>query len=205
MRGFANFLKTTLVGGLFFLLPLGLTVMIVGKVIGAISKVVVPVAELLPFQSVVGLKSPDILAIVLLLAVCFLAGLLAKTDFGRKIADRAEELILKKVPGYTILRSMTSDQVSGPGARMETALAWIEESWVLAFIVERPRHPEEFATVFVPSAPTPAAGTIYYLPESRVRAINVPVKVAVKLIMQLGVGSHDALKGKYDFPSMPPP
>ena len=80
MRGFANFLKTTLVGGLFFLLPLGLTVMIVGKVIGAISKVVVPVAELLPFQSVVGLKSPDILAIVLLLAVCFLAGLLAKTD-----------------------------------------------------------------------------------------------------------------------------
>ena len=86
---------------------------------------------------------------------------------------------------------------------METALAWIEESWVLAFIVERPADREEFVTVFVPSAPTPAAGTIYYLPESRVRPIDVPVKVAVKLIMQLGVGSHAALKGKFDLPQTP--
>lgn len=50
----------------------------------------------------------------------------------------------------------------------------IEESWVLAFIVERPEDREEFVTVFVPSAP-----------------------------MQLGVGSHAALRGKFNLPQTP--
>ncbi len=46
-------------------------------------------------------------------------------------------------------------------------------------------------TVFVPSAPTPAAGAIYYLTEDRVKLLDVPVSTAMGCIMRLGIGSHE--------------
>jgi len=60
----------------------------------------------------------------------------------------------------------------------------------------RCRHADGLLTVFVPSAPTPVAGTIYYLPEDRVRRLDVPVQTAAKLIMRLGVGFAEALRGQ---------
>lgn len=53
-------------------------------------------------------------------------------------------------------------------------------------------------TVFVPSAPTPAAGSIYDLTEDRVKLLDVPVSAALGCIMRLGVGSHEP------FDSRPP-
>ena len=46
-------------------------------------------------------------------------------------------------------------------------------------------------TVFVPSAPTPAAGSIYDLTEDRLKPLGVPVSAALGCIMRLGVGSHE--------------
>jgi uncharacterized membrane protein len=196
VRSFLEFLKTTLVGGIFFLLPLIVTIVVIAKGIAMVAKVVRPIAARLPFTRLAGIAAEDLVAVFLLLVVCFLAGLVSRTTLGKAISGRAENMVLKKIPGYSILRSMTGDGVLGPGVRLQTALVWIEESWVLAFLVER--NPSGLLTVFVPSAPTPAAGTIYYMTEDRVRTIDVPVRVAVKLIMQLGVGSAEALRGKFD-------
>jgi uncharacterized membrane protein len=53
-------------------------------------------------------------------------------------------------------------------------------------------------TVFVPSAPTPTAGSIYLLTERQIRRLDVPVSAAVRCIMKLGVGSRQLLQGKVD-------
>jgi uncharacterized membrane protein len=53
-------------------------------------------------------------------------------------------------------------------------------------------------TVFVPSAPTPAAGSIDDLTEARFKPLDVPVSAALGCIMRLGVGSHEL------FDSRPP-
>jgi uncharacterized membrane protein len=55
------------------------------------------------------------------------------------------------------------------------------------------RHASGVLTVFVPSAPTPLAGAILYLREEKVKRLDVPVKSAVKTLMQLGVGSGQLL------------
>jgi uncharacterized membrane protein len=69
------------------------------------------------------------------------------------------------------------------------ALARIEDAWMLSFVVER--HQSGLLTVFVPSATTPAAGSIYYLTEERVKLLDVPVSIAMGCIMRLGIGSHE--------------
>src|SRR5262249_60930466 len=85
------------------------------------------------------------------------------------------------------------------GADVRAGLAWIEESWVLAFVMER--HDNGLYTVFVPSAPTPAAGAIYYLPEDRVKVLDVPVSSAVACVTRLGLGSRDLLARAFPGPS----
>lgn len=198
MRTFVGFLRATIVGGLFFLLPLAVVVYVVRGALGVAAKVTGPVADALPFpREIVGMAVVDILGLVAIALLCFLAGLFARTRWGGRVGQAAEQAILKKVPGYSILRSMTSDGTLGPGTRLETALARVEDAWVLAFVVEQTPI-DGLLTVFVPSSPTPAAGTIYYLTPDRVRRIDLPVKSAVKLIMQLGVGSAEALRGRIE-------
>jgi len=48
-------------------------------------------------------------------------------------------------------------------------------------------------TVFVPSAATLTAGSVYYLTERQIRRLDIPVSTAMKCIMQLGVGSREWL------------
>lgn len=196
MASVADYVKRTIVAGFFFLLPLAILVYLVGKAIRVMAKLVAPIADALPFRRVVGFAVADIVAVVAILLVCFLAGFVARTRVGKGLIDAAENLILKKVPGYSLLRSITREGTLGEGTRLESALARVEDAWVLAFIVER--HDDGLLTVFVPSSPTPAAGTIYYLTPDRVRRLDVPVATTVKLVMQLGVGSAAALRGKID-------
>jgi hypothetical protein len=56
--------------------------------------------------------------------------------------------------------------------RLKVALANIDDAWLLGFIIEQ--HSSGMLTVIIPSAPTPTAGSIYYLAEQQVGRLNVP-------------------------------
>jgi uncharacterized membrane protein len=190
MKAFLGFVKTTLVGGVLFLLPLLVTLFILKKAVGALGKILRPVAEGIPVEAVAGIHVREILAALLLVAIGFVAGLIAKTTFGKAIRQRLEQLILRKMPGYTLLKSAAAG-ATGDGAEVQVALARFDDNTVLGFIVEPPSN--GIVTVFVPSAPTPAAGTVFYLPEDRVQKLDVKVTDASNVIMRLGVGSKELL------------
>jgi len=187
-------IKTTLVGGILFLVPLILLVILLRQLLQYTDKLLHPIAQLLPAKTIIGVAIPDLLAAVVLIVVAFLAGLLAKTRFGARLGANVEELILKRLPGFKLLKSMTQGITSSAsGSEMTVALANIDETWQLSFVIER--HPNGLLTVFVPSAPTPATGSIFFLKETQVRHLDVSVSAAVKCIMQLGAGSGELLKG----------
>ena len=189
-----DLIKTTLVGGILFLVPLILLVILLRQLLQYTDKLLHPIAQLLPAKTIIGVAIPDLLAAVVLIVVAFLAGLLAKTRFGARLGANVEELILKRLPGFKLLKSMTQGITSSTsGSEVTVALANIDETWQLSFVVER--HPNGLLTVFVPSAPTPAAGSIFFLKETQVRHLDVSVSAAVKCIMQLGAGSGELLKG----------
>jgi uncharacterized membrane protein len=101
---------------------------------------------------------------------------------------------LRRIPGFTLIKSMSQGLVGDHDtSEVKVALAWIEESWVLAFVMER--HGNGLNTVFVPSAPTPAAGSVYYLPDDRLKFLDVPVQSAMACITRLGLGSRELLAG----------
>jgi len=193
MEALRNPLRT-LARGVLFLVPFALLIILAVQAVKLIRAVLEPLAKVMPAETVVGVAADYLLAVVALIALCLLAGILARTVIIGSLGDRLEQLLLRRIPGFTIVKAMTEGVVGLESkSAMKVALAWVEECWVLAFVMEQ--NPGGLSTVFIPSAPTPAAGSIYYLPDERLRLLDVPVSTAIGCITRLGVGSQQLLAG----------
>src|SRR5262245_59994299 len=102
MKSALNFLKTTLLGGLVIVLPAYITALMIIKTLGAAAMVVRPISEHLP----AGAHYRNVLAILVLLVVCFAAGLFVKTAIGRLVKEAVEHNLLERVPGYAVFRGL---------------------------------------------------------------------------------------------------
>lgn len=193
MRRIVRVLATTVVGGVLFLVPVVLIVVLAAQALRIAGVILAPLAHLIPGQSIAGVALANVVAATLLVVTCFVAGMAARTAMGRHVNERFERLILRRVPGFTFVKSAAQGLVGlETGSDVQSALARIEDAWVPAFVIER--HHSGLLTVFVPSVPTPAAGTVYLLEAERVRLLDVPVTAVLKVVMALGVGLRDLVE-----------
>ena len=195
-----NFLKTTVLGGVLFLVPIVVLIAILEKALGVAQKAAVPLADALfrgTFAHAHAYMS-DLLALGLLLVFCFLAGLAAKTSFARKSVDALEKKVLAKVPTYDSAKSKflaTLQSQSQEGPAMRPVLARFENSWQIAFEVER--IPGGIITVYVPGAPDPWSGSVCFMTEDRIQAIDPAMSPVMKTLKDLGKGSNEQLSAYF--------
>jgi uncharacterized membrane protein len=144
---------------------------------------------------VAGVTIATLAAAGVLLSVALLAGLAAQTSAGKKIKDWLEYTIVGRMPGYSLLKGLVGGSADlERGKQAKPVLAWIEESWVYAFVMEV--HADGNRTVFVPGAPSPLSGAIYFLPEDRIRPLDASTASVMASIHRLGLGSADILEGR---------
>ena len=98
MKGLFDFVKATVVGGLIFLIPLVVIVFVVGKALRLSMRVAQPMAGVLPVDSVAGIALVDVVGIVLIMVLCFAAGLVARNSLASKAVREAEARFLWKIP-----------------------------------------------------------------------------------------------------------
>lgn len=195
MRALIETVKTCVVGGFFGILPVLLFVLLLGEAIDLLGAVTEPIVEGLPVEELGGIEVASLVAIGLIVAACFLAGLLLRTRFGTWSSRLVEGAVLSRLPGYTLLRSVTR-RLGGleEGSLFAPALADIHGTGanVLAFIVED--HDDGRFTLFVPNAPTPTIGTLYVVPGERLQRIPATPGSVVNTFMQWGIGSKQLLR-----------
>jgi uncharacterized membrane protein len=125
-----------------------------------------------------------------LLAICFVVGLLIRTEPGRRFGDWLSQHILDRIPGFSLVRGMTRQLAGKKGEQaFQPALVEIEEALVPAFIIEK--HADGQFTVFVSSSPTPMAGAIYILQPERVHPVDVPLRKAMVCVTKWGAGAAE--------------
>jgi uncharacterized membrane protein len=90
MKQLLAFLKATLLGGALFVLPAWLAVLLVAKALTHLQVFVKPVTSHLPES----IGHPRIIAVVLLLAICFVVGLVIRTTIGEHIQRFVEGRLL---------------------------------------------------------------------------------------------------------------
>ena len=133
MRTIAEFIKTTLIGGLLIVLPVYIAVLLILKALQGLVTAVKPITVAIPGS----VKFEEILAILILAAICFIAGLIVRTRAGLRAKNVIERRVLQRLPGYTLLRGLTG-RVMGEAddPAFAPCLAEIEEALVPALIVE---------------------------------------------------------------------
>jgi uncharacterized membrane protein len=173
-----------LVAGVFVVAPIYLAVLLLLKAMTSLIGLVSPIAELLPKW----LPAGHLVSLLLVLLMCFLVGLAIHGPAGRATWARFEKSLLDRIPGYALFRSLTH-RLGGKNEdnAWKPALVEIEEALVPAFIIEELEDGR--FTVFVPSVPTPLAGSVYILTSDRVHPLNIPFTQAIKAVSQWGSGS----------------
>jgi uncharacterized membrane protein len=192
-----TFLKTTIVGGVLFLLPVAMVLLILGYAMRLAAKVARPMSDKLGLDQLgdfSGIGAVTVLAVLVLIVVSFAAGIVARTDLGERVSRWFEHSMLGGLPQYQLLKSMAEGlaQVQNSSS-LEPALVSIEDGWQLGYLLETLEN--GWVAVFLPQAPTPMSGNVMYFPAERVRPLDITMIQAMALVKHIGVGSAEALRG----------
>ena len=195
MNSILKIIKATFLGGILFLAPLILLVVLFEKGYHIVQKITVPIVNSLPRVKVMGFALQEVIGIVIIITVCFVAGLLAKTVYAKKLVQKIENNILSLVPGYVFIKNM-QESILGFESKEDLKVIMVptDAGWQFAFLIEQ-INDNEF-TVFIPDAPNPWSGSVVFVEKKDIREIEITQKQALACIRKLGYGSKELLKNK---------
>lgn len=184
-----TFIRTTIVGGFVFLLPLVVILVVLGKAYALMLHLAKPLSRLMPVESVAGVAIAEVLALLAVLFVCFIAGLAARSKLARRAYRRIDSGLLA-IPGYAFVKGfadhlqMDEEQTHS----MQPVLVQFDDNAQLGFEIERLESGS--VVVYLPGAPDPWSGSVVYFAQERVRPLAMTVPQAVSHIRRLGRGSE---------------
>jgi uncharacterized membrane protein len=189
MRGILRFVKTTVIGGIFFLIPLMVVIAVLAQAFELMKRVAHPLARYLPVDYLTGIAIANVLAIVLIVLLCFLAGLLAKAPFIRRLGSRFEQRVLQTIPLYAVVKSTVASILPLQKEQgLQPVLVEFDDCAQLGLEVER-QTPGKVA-VYLPGAPNPWSGSVLLTTAERVTPLPSTMLAMLRTMQQLGKGAN---------------
>jgi uncharacterized membrane protein len=129
--------KATIAGGLSFLLPLVLVVLLLSHALRFAAKAVRPISEFLTLDKVFGPAAEGILAVLMLVRTSVAARLIARTRFGRNVMRWTENSFLGGLPQYRLVKTVADGFAQIENAEnLKPVLVSIEEGWQIGYLLE---------------------------------------------------------------------
>jgi uncharacterized membrane protein len=189
MGAIKTFIKNTIIGGLFFLIPLVFLYIILEKARHILGMVVKPLAEKWQISSLLGKSTVLIMVILSLVIICFLGGLLLKLPFFKNLYEFLDEKVLRFIPGYKSIK-MSAGKLTGEVEKMDAVFLKHEDAWIIAYIVEESNG---YSTIFKPDAPSHKEGEIIIKRTVDLVTMPLPARDANDIIFALGRGAAGKL------------
>lgn len=191
-------LKTYFLTGLLVLVPLAITLWVLGLIIGTMDETLTLLPQAWRPQALLGFNLPGIGAL-LTLAFIFVVGLFAHNFIGQKLVQWWEALLAHIPvvgPLYTSVKQVSDTLLSSSGNAFRRAVL-IEyprrDSYTIAFLTGAPggdvaTHLQgDYVSVYIPTTPNPTSGFFLMLPRVDVIELDMTVDVALKYIVSMGV------------------
>ena len=194
MKQIVDFLKTTVIGGLFVLLPVLLLYMLLAEALQLVVALATPIADLFPKGVFDQAEAPVLIALILIVGVSFLLGLALRSTALSRIGDWIEHSLLSRLPAYTVLKRLTKGFAKEETAAFKPGLLTSTEGWRdIAYVIED--HGDGHLTVLVPWAPTAFSGSVKVVSRDRVEMLDANLGDVSKVLSLWGMGTRD-LTGK---------
>jgi uncharacterized membrane protein len=194
MKQIVEFLKTTVIGGLFILLPVLLLFMLLSEALQMVVALATPIADLFPEEAFAKAEAPVLIALILIVGVSFLLGLALRSAALNRLGDWIERTVLSRLPAYAVLKRLTKGFAKEEAAAFKPGLLISKEGWRdIAYVIED--HGDGQLTVLVPWAPTAFSGSVKVVDQNRVEMLDANLGDVSKVLSLWGMGTRD-LMGK---------
>ncbi len=195
MKTLTQFVRTTIVGGLFFLAPIVVLVVILAKALDFAKKSLNVVFVYIPAASELSAGAATVLSVTIVALVCLLAGLVAHTVIAQRLINLLESSLLSKIPGYDYLKQESASALGvAEIAELPVVFVPMEGGWQLG--VQTEAVSGGLVSIFVPGAPDPHSGSVFFFSKDNVRPAGIKLAVALNCLRRCGAGAS-ALGAKW--------
>jgi uncharacterized membrane protein len=189
----AEFLKTSLIGGLFILLPLVLFYLLLSELLQVVVALATPIADLFPKGTFDQVKMPVIIGIILIVGASFMFGLALRFASLRRLGVWIERTLLDRLPLYNAVKRMGRGLV---GEQEDSAFraglfSSSDGEKEVVYIIED--HGDGQMTILFPFAPASFAGSVKIVSADRIEILETSFGDASRVIAHWGVGAQELL------------
>ena len=201
-------MKSIFIGGLIALIPLFVSLWILGILFNLATGFSYPIARLVVnsdfFQHIVHLNNKTaihivsyILALIFFVAMVYIIGLLGSLVVGRQLLNMVDNFIenlplLKGIYGTTKQVISVFRQGGGGAGFQRVVLVEFPRlgCWTLAFVTNEVTDSncgQRYLTVFIPMTPNPTSGFFQFFPAESVRETDWTVDQGIKIVLSGGM------------------
>jgi uncharacterized membrane protein len=188
MKTLTQFVRTTIVGGLFFLAPIVVLIVILAKAFDFAKKSSNAVLVHIPAASELSAAAAAVLSITIVALVCLLAGLAAHTVIAKRLVNVLESSLLSKIPGYDYLKQESASALGVTEiGELPVVFVPMEGGWQIG--VQTEALSDGLVSIFVPGAPNPHSGSVFFFSRDTVRPAGIKLAVALNCLRRCGAGA----------------
>lgn len=190
-------IKRYIITGLLIWVPVVITLWVLNLLVGTLDQTLQLLPQSFLTENWLGVHVPG-LGVILTVLIVLLTGVFAANMLGQRLVLLWEG-ILARIPVvstiYNSVKQVSDTLFSGTGHAFRKVLLVRyphPQAWSLAFQTNVPAEiaaqlPDEHVAVFIPTTPSPVNGFYFYVRREDVIEIDMPVDVAFKYIVSMGV------------------
>ncbi len=189
-----QFLETapvTILGGAAFLVPVVVVIFFGSKLLGFLEGLLQPIKARTGELALGGIAFTTILALLLIVLLCYMFGLWGRTKQGRGVLHWAQKGVALVLPSFGMYNELLNE-IGGESANASVVLVPTDAGWTLAISFEAQRDGPRL--VFIPGAPQWTEGSLALAPPENVRPTDLTVPELIGLLRRCGRSSDLSMR-----------
>ena len=182
-KHFLEAAQTTIIGGAVFLVPLVIIIFFGSKLLGFLETLLAPIQARTGHLAFGGVALSTVLAILIILLACYLAGLWGRTRQGHGVLLWAQKGIALVAPSFGMYNELLKE-IGGEGSTASVVMVPTDAGWTLAISFEE--QADGSRLVFIPGAPAWTEGSIALAPPENIRPTSLTVSEMIGLLRHCG-------------------
>ncbi len=193
MAVFGKTFRALTIGGILFIFPLIILILLILKAVHIIRPIVQKFANAFGIETIFGTATITLLSIVLIIFICFISGALIQMGFLKKWNSSFEETLYLLFPPLQRLRFRFFSEEQDSDNTWDSILIKRDDGFKIAFITFKSDN--GFLSIFIPDAPDISTGEVILIEKSNCIYHHIPRKEAMKMLQTFGKGLS---KEKYE-------
>lgn len=181
-------MKSTILRGALFLIPVAVLVLILVKAFELSMMLARPAGSAIPLDRFGSVLVASLLAVLIILITCYVAGAISKSGRVFGYMNRLDDVMIDILPGYAVTKGVIGGAANEEDAAsvLRPVLVRFDDYEQMAFEIERL---EDRAVIFLPGSPSAWSGASLIVDAERVTYLNLPPHQIVSLLRVMGRGS----------------